>query len=165
MGFFDELGDIADATRVSIRIRWRVLGTVFGALAPHWKEVEEVIDLPPGYPELYENGHIASGLDSVSGPSLFEMAGPIPKRRSRSRDAGTAVRSRGSPGKIKAVVNAYLTIQRAANRSPNMDRCCDCVQKLFPDAGRDRVRDFYRNLAGNTSRGRPKKKIADENRG
>jgi len=113
--FFDELlGDTAGATRVvSIRIRRRVLGSTFGALAPYWKEIEEVIDLP----EV-----ATSGLDTISGPSLFETAGLIPKPQSAidatNSPNGQSRGRRGSNREVEAAVKVYLRIQLMLGEKP-----------------------------------------------
>jgi hypothetical protein len=64
---------------------------------------------------------------------------------------------RGSDDDIRTAVEKYKRAEAVAGRQPNMDRAVDYVLIEFKRAGRDRVREIYRNVIGRKERGRPSK--------
>jgi hypothetical protein len=67
---------------------------------------------------------------------------------------------RGTDKEIADAIGVYLK-ELKETENPNEDIACEFVlaKTRFPDAGRDRVREFYRDAVGheNLHRGRPKK--------
>ncbi len=68
----------------------------------------------------------------------------------------TASLGYGTPEGISREIGHYLAEKRADRSNPNMDDAVKRALAMFPKAGRDRVREIYRNLTDN-KRGRPPK--------
>jgi hypothetical protein len=80
----------------------------------------------------------------------------MPETSAPSKAAPTATRKRGTDVQIDAAIQSYLTAAESGN--PNVNRACNYVLGQFPDAGRDRVREVYRQKTGRAGKvGRPRK--------
>jgi hypothetical protein len=84
----------------------------------------------------------------VSDPDVAIEAPATPEKR------------QGTDPQIKATLLEYADVEKDKGQPTNMDRAVAFVFATFPQAGRDRVRDLYRQTIEQKTRGRPVKSRA-----